>query len=206
MDGSSEEPGSARLGEVIETSTVRVLVESDHLHELPALGAVVSVSIPSGDPILAVVSFGETAGIDTTRRAIRRGSDEVRDGEVYRRHPELTQILRTTFEARPVAYWRRGAISQTLPPLPPPLHYSVRMVTDGELHALTDVPRYLSTLAAVQGDVPVDQLMVAHLRWVSDNRPDGPAWLEYAAKEVARIFKDDYDRLVPLLEALDPRV
>lgn len=198
---SSEPP---RLGEIIETSTVRFWVESDRLHELPPLGAVVAVAGRGGDHIFAVVSFGVTAGVDATRRAVRRGSDEVRDEEVYRRHPELEQILRTTFEAVPVAFKHDGHIFRIVPPLPPPLHYSVELPTGAELRDLTDDPHYLAQLNGYHGDVPVEQLIVAHLRAVYAQRGEDVDWLERAAREVARIYKQDYERLLPILEAIEP--
>ena len=204
MAASSNGRVPSRLGEVIETSTVRFWVESDRLHELPPLGSVVRVTLPNGDEVFAVVAFGQTSGIDETRRAIRRGSDEVRDDEVYRRHPELAQILRTTFEALPVAYRRGGVVRRTLPPLPPPLHYSVEEVGRDELTELTDDPRYLSLLAGIQSEVPADQLVAAHVREVYGARGGDVLWLEGAAREVARLFKDDFDRLVPILEAIEP--
>ncbi|MBX6341930.1 MAG: hypothetical protein IRY97_05685, partial [Thermomicrobiaceae bacterium] len=127
--------GRLRLGEVIETSTVRIWVESDRLHELPPLGAVVGTSSQRGHRIYAIVSYAQTAGIDETRRAIRRGSAEVRDEEVYRRHPELAHLLRSSFEAIPVAYRESAAagVRYLLPPLPPALHYTVETVDEGEL-------------------------------------------------------------------------
>lgn len=204
MVGSSNGAVRRRLGEVIETSTVRLWVESDRLHDLPPLGSLVQVANSAGDTIFAVVSFGQTAGIDATRRAIRRGSDEVRDEEVYRRHPELTQILRTTFEALPIAYRRDEVIRPMLPPLPPPLHYSVEAVAGAELRRVTDQPRYLALLLAAEAAVPVDQLVAAHLRQVYEARGEDRAWLEQAAREVARLLKHDYDRVLPILETVDP--
>jgi hypothetical protein len=195
-----------RLGEIIETSTDRIWVESDHLHELPALGSVVRVSTPAGDPIFAVVSFGQTGGIDATRRAIRRGSNEIRDQEVYRRHPELARILRTTFETVPVAYRHGSVIRHLLPPLPPPLHYSVAPVEQADLCAVTDDPRYLTILAQYQGSVSAEQLVAAHVRNVFEARArDGDDdWVERAAAEISRIYKRDYDQLLSILEAIDP--
>lgn len=204
MGASSDRTPGARLGEVIETSTVRLWVESDHLHELPPLGSVVRVASGGGDIVFAIVAFGQTGGIDATRRAIRRGSNELRDDAVYRRHPELAQILRTTFEVLPVAYRRGSVIRRMLPPLPPPLHYSVESVEQAELRHLTDDPRYLSLLVSAEAAVPVDQLLAAHLRQVYEQRGNDRDWLDLAAREIARLLKDDYDRVVPILEAVDP--
>ena len=204
MGASSNGRAPTRLGEVIETSTVRFWVESDRLNELPPLGSVVRVTLPSGDVVLAVVAFGQTTGIDETRRAIRRGSDAVRDDEVYRQHPELAQILRTTFEALPVAYRHGGLIRRMLPPLPPPLHYSVEAAELGELTELTDDPRYLTLLTSAQAEVPSEQLVAAHVREAYAARGQDAVWLDGVAREIARIFKGDYDRLVPILEAIEP--
>ncbi len=129
MAASSENVARGRIGEVIETSTVRVWAECDRLNCLPRLGSVVQVATFDGDAILAVVSYGETTGVDSTRRAVRRGSDEVRDEDVYRRHPELARVLRSTFEALPVALLRGGTLHYISPPIPPPLHYSVEEIS-----------------------------------------------------------------------------
>lgn len=193
-----------RVGEIIETSTARIWAQSDELHRLPPLGSLVRVTTQDGEPIFAVVSYGETGGIDTGRRAIRRGSSEVRDQEVYRQHPELIRILRTTFEAVPVAYRRGRIIRHLLPPLPPPLHYSVSEVEPGDLHAVTNDPRYLSILANYQGEIPAEQLIAAHVRVTFESRGRDVEWLENAAREVSRLFKRDYDQLLAILEAIDP--
>lgn len=183
---------------------MRLWVESDELHALPPLGTVVTADSGAGDLVFAVVSFGLTSGLDATRRAVRRGSDSVRDAEVYRQHPELEKILRTTFEAVPVAFKRGGRVFRIVPPLPPPLHYSVEKAAEADLCALTDDPRYLTQLCAYRGDVPVEQLIVAHLRAVFAQRGEDLDWLERAAREVARIYKQDYDKLMPILEAIEP--
>lgn len=204
MSASSDGVRPRRIGEVIETSTVSIWAESDRLHELPPLGSVVQVATRGEETIYAVVAFGQTTGIDATRRAVRRGSDELRDGDVYRRHPELSQILRTTFETIPVAYERAGRIYRLLPPVPPPLHFSVAEVSRERLRDLTDDPSYLSILAQHHGVVSADQLIAAHVRAVGELRTDDPGWTERAAQAVARLFKRDYDRLLPILEALEP--
>lgn len=204
MAVSSNGSGPKRVGEVIEASTARIWAQSDELHELPPLGSLVRVSTRAGDPIFAVVSFGETGGIDAGRRAIRRGSTEVRDQDVYLRHPELARILRTTFEAVPVAYRQRRIIRHLLPPIPPPLHYSVSDVEPDELDAVTNDPRYLSILAHYQGEIPAEQLIAAHVRVVYEARGRDDDWIERAASEISRVFKRDYDQLLSILEAIDP--
>ncbi len=91
-----------------------------------------------------------------------------------------------------------------LPPLPPALHYTVETVDEGELRALTDDPRYLALLVTHSGAVPAEQLIPAHVRAVYAARGFDLPWLERAAREISRLFKSDYDRLLPILEAIDP--
>ena len=76
---SSNRSGALRHGEVIETSTVGFLAESDRLHHLPQLGELVQARIDDDLTAYAVVSFGETSGIDPGRRAVRRGSPDSAD-------------------------------------------------------------------------------------------------------------------------------
>lgn len=194
-----------RIGEVIETSTAGFWAESIALHELPPLGALVTVTLPEGSTLYGVVAFGQTAGIDAGRRAVRRGTDEVFDGAIYERHPELTRILRTTFRAVTVGYvGTDGHPRHHLPPTPPPLHYSVARCDPHEVRAFTERPGYFSILAAADAEITAEQLLAAHIRCVYDDRGRDLAWLTGAGQQVARLLKRDYDRLLTVLEAIDP--
>ncbi len=204
MAASSDGAVTGRIGEVIETSTIRIWAECDQLNCLPRLGSVVRMATFDGDSILAVVSYGETTGVDSTRRAVRRGSDDVRDEDVYRRHPELTRVLRSTFEALPVAVLRGGSLYYISPPVPPPLHYSVEQTTPSMLRELTDRLDYLSTLARATGPVPAEQIIIAHVREAFAERGSDYDWLERAAADLGRIYARDYDLLLPILRAIDP--
>ena len=65
-------------------------------------------------------------------------------------------------------------------------------------------PEYLSSLLAYRGEVAAEQLVAAHLRWVDETLNDDHAWLGKACRTLARLMKRDYDRLVVLLESIDP--
>ena len=194
-----------RIGEVIETSTVGFWAESAALHDLPPLGALVAVGLPGGETLYGVVAFGQTAGIDAGRRAVRRGSETVFDGAIYEQHPELNRILRTTFRAVTVGYvGADGRPRHHLPPCPPPLHYSVSRCGGAAVPAFTETPRYFPILATGEGEVAPEQLLAAHIRCVYDDRGRDGAWLADAGRQVARLLKRDYDRLLTVLEAIDP--
>jgi hypothetical protein len=200
------DPSADRIGEIIETSTVGFVAECDELHRLPPLGSLVRVRGAHDEKLYAVVTYGETGSIDPGRRVVRRGSAELRDQAIYQQNPELRHVLRSIFTAAAIAYRREGRLWHLLPPLPPPLHYSVERVPITEVREVTDQTRYFAILAQYRGEVAADQLLAAHARHLYEMRGGDRDWLERAARELARIFKHEYDRLVPLLEALDPDV
>jgi len=198
---------ASRVGEVIATSTVEFTAQSHDLHSLPPLGSLVGVAAGRGAgaaEILAVVAYGETAGIDAGRRPVRRGSDEIYDEAIYHEHPELRHVLRTTFRARVVGYVEASRPRRFLPPTPPPLHFSVRPCPPPLVVVFTDDLLYLRALLAGDSVVNAEQLIAAHIRAVYRVRGDDDAWLAAAGREVARLLKDDYDRLLTVLQSIDP--
>jgi hypothetical protein len=189
---------------VIETNTLGYWAESDRLHALPALGQLVVVNGPEELNTYGVVTFGQTGGIDPSRRAVRRGGGEAEDEAIYRRHPELEHILRTTFRVAVVGFERAGRLRHTLPPLPAPLHYSVNTCAPDGVRRFCAQPRYFADLLAYKGELDPAQVIATHLRWVDELLDDQHVWLTDATRQVARLMKRDYDRLVVLLETVDP--
>lgn len=194
-----------RVGEVIETSTGGFWAESIALHQLPELGSLVEVRVPSGETVYGVVAYGQTAGVDSGRQAVLRGTAEVFDDGIYARHPELAMILRTTFRAVTVGYRDgNGRVRHYLAPCPPPLHYSVSRCAAADLLAFTARPRYFSLLLGAESEVPAEQVLAAHIRATYELLGEDQRWLAEASQQVARILKRDYDRLLTVLEAIDP--
>lgn len=199
-------PESAeRLGEVIETSTTGFTAESDELHRLPELGAIVRVGgLNEQQTYYGIVAFGETGGLDTSRRAVRRGNDSVSDEAIYTRHPELEYVLRTVFTVAVVGYRESNIRRHVLPPLPVPLHYSVRPCSRSEVREFTTDPKYFQSLLSYSGPITAEALTSAHLRWVDATIDDGHEWLREAVRRLARLMKRDYDRFVTIVQAADP--
>ncbi|HEX5164512.1 MAG TPA: hypothetical protein VFV93_03880, partial [Thermomicrobiales bacterium] len=205
MAALSESLATARLGEVIETNTTGFAAESDQLHRLPELGALVCVGgLEETRSYYGVVSFGETGGLDTSRKAVRRGGDHLQDEAIYDRHPELDMVLRTIFEVAVIGYGDGPGYRHTLPALPVPLHYSVHGCDRTTTAAFTANPRDLASLLSFHGEIMPEQLLAAHLRWVDRQLNDDQAWLADATRRLARLMKRDYDRLSMILEAVAP--
>jgi hypothetical protein len=195
---------ASRIGEIIETETAFFCGESFALHSPPALGRIVCVETEARPRIYGVVCYGTTASPDPGRRAVRRSTEDVYDDAIYREHPQLQLTLRTEFTARLVGYIEGGRVHQYLPPQPPPLHYSVHECAIGEVQRFTERLTYLRLLVGTTEIAP-EQLLAAHIRQVFGARGGDHAWLSLAAREVAGLFKNDYERLMTVLYGIEPR-
>lgn len=205
MDVSSERVVTgARIGEVIETSTTGYWAESDVLHALPPLGALVLSTLPGGRRNYGIVAFGQTGGLDPSRKAIKRGTADISDDAIYARHPELEHVLRTMFRVASVGYRDQSRVRHAIPPLPVPLHYSVYTCDVPDVREFVSTPRYFAALLRHQGDIASEDMLAAHLRWVDDILDDNHTWLADATRRVASLMKRDYDRLVVILDSIDP--
>lgn len=89
-------------------------------------------------------------------------------------------------------------------PLRPPLNLDpVYLVDDpAEVRAITDNLAYLRLILRAGSDVPVDQLLVAHIRSMVALRGDDQAWAIAAVQELINLLRSNYDVLIPTLEAL----
>jgi len=199
------------IGEIIETMSTGFIAESFELNKPPALGSIVVVRVPAETAmtpadmdLYAVVTYGRTAGLDPSRRAVRRSTDSVFDQAIYREYPELTHTLRTEFGATLVGFAVKGLVQQHLPPQPPPLHFSVQKTPVEEVRRFTDCLHYLRMLLVHKGELPPLQVLAANVRQVYQQRGHDRAWLDTAAREIASLLKNDHESLLTILYAIDP--
>jgi hypothetical protein len=74
----------------------------------------------------------------------------------------------------------------------------------GEVRAFTDRLTYLRLLLGTVEIAP-EQLLAAHIRQVYGARGDDDDWLSLAARKVAGLFKNDYERLMTVLYGIEPQ-
>ena len=133
-DGAPSGRGRAgdatRVGEIIAVSTTGFTAESYRLNDAPPFGALLRVAGPRSSVLTArsermgpaidcyyALCYGvETGSIEPGRHAVAWGRFEDDEDDIYRRQPQLQQVLRTTFQALLVGY-------EALTP-PPPLPLS----------------------------------------------------------------------------------
>ncbi len=192
-----------RIGEIIETGTTLFVAESFALNQPPPLGRLVYVQ--NGDiQIYGVVCFGTTTSPDPGRRAVRRSTVGVYDEAIYHEHPQLEHTLHTEFTVRLVGYSQNGIIYRYLPPTPPPLHFSVLDCHVNQVHVFTEQLTYLRLLLQAV-EIPPEQLIAAHIRQAYQARGHDDSWLTGAARLIAGLFKNDYDRLMTVLNGIVPQ-
>lgn len=193
----------APIGEIIETSTLHFVAESQELHRPPALGELVKVQTDGADYCYGVVTYGTTSSPDAGRRVVRRATGEVRDEAIYDQHPQLSRLLQTTFRAKLVGWCEHDRILQSIPPTPPPLHHTVYSCP-GDIGRFVERGfYYFRLLLDDSGEVPAEHILAAHVRYAYEKQERNEVWLQRAAREIASLLKNDHERLMSVLYALD---
>lgn len=205
-------PANGRIGEVISSSTTQFLSGSYELLAAPPLGALVRAQ--ARDPQISVYGLVydvRTGSREPGGRAVVRGrtytGQELYDAQIYAAHPDLAEVLQTEFAALTVGYCEADSIYQFLPAHPPPVHYSVYPCTaEEQIRFSARFDYFRSVLLATQ--IPSDAMLAAairsfaRVREAEQGRADG--YLLDAGRELARLLKDDYDRLSALLRQIQP--
>ena len=180
---------ASRLGEIVEASTTVWRAVAPRTFEAPAFGSFVKTSDGSRT-VYGVVSHVQHASIDPSRKAIPLGRSW---DELEREQPQVRELLTTEFDAICVAFAEeRDVIHAFLPPLPPRVHDFVEACTSDEIVELTEDRSFVRTLGA-SGLPVVGELIAAAIRAAAAHRPDQRAYLVSAGREVADLFRMDYE-------------
>lgn len=200
-----------RIGEVIEATTTQFTSGAYELLAAPPFGALVRAQArDEGGAVYGFVYEIRTGSKEPGGRAVVRGRTysgrELYDQEIYHEHPDLAEVLQTEFAAITVGYAAGGRSYYYLPPQPPPVHYSVYECVPAELMQFTSSNDFFRTILFAY-QIPGDELLSAAVRAAARARPDPQAEREYlvrAGREIARLLKDDYDRLTAILQRIKP--
>lgn len=191
---------SAKIAEVIEASTGEFAAECYELEAAPPLGSLVRV----GDSIViyGVVRQVATESIDPGRRPIARGREESDVEEVYRKHPQLARLLRTTFHAVVLGHRQGDKLRYYLPAHPARIHGFVYPCSQEELCQFTQSLYFLDVLVRASLDATADDVLAAFLRQAAGAHQDGHSFLVKAGKELALLLGGEPNRLNAILRRL----
>ncbi len=188
-DAQGLDSRASRLGEIVEASTTVWRAVAPRTFEAPAFGSFVKTSDGSRTTY-GVVSHVQHASIDPSRKAIPLGRSW---DELMREQPQVRELLTTEFDAICVAFAEESdTIRAFLPPLPPRVHDFVEACTGDETVELTEDRSFIRTLGA-SGLPVVGELIAAAIRAAAAHRADQRAFLVGAGREVADLFRMDYE-------------
>ncbi len=186
-----------RLGEVVETTTTGFWAQCYRLYEAPPLGALVRTGGPY--PAYAVAHHVSTQGIDASRRPVARGADEASEEAVYLSNPQLSQLLRTEFQAVVVGHSVEGDPRYHLPPSPPPIYAFVYACGPEEIRRFTSNVAFLRPLAT-SGITALEEVVAACLSLAAGAQPDSNGFLVEAGKQLMGILPGEFRRVEAILQ------
>ena len=194
----SMDPAATRLGEIVEASTTRLRAVAPRTFTSPAFGSFVKTS-DGRRTTYGVVAHVEHASIDPSRRAIPLGRSW---DELEREQPQVLELLTTEFEAICVAFADEGQeVCAYLPPIPPRVHDFVEACDATEIVELTEDLSFVRTLGA-SGLPIVGELIAAAIRSAAEYRKDRHAFLVRAGREVADLFRQDYEQASAIIRRI----
>lgn len=190
-----------KIGEVIEASSGEFIAECYELHNAPPLGSLVQTSDGTVN-IYGVICHTATESIEPGRRPIARGRDEVDSEEIYRKHPQLARLLRTTFNSLVVGHGEGDELRHYLPPQPARVHSFVYVCSKEEVERFTQFFDFLNILVVANLGSVQNEVIAAFLRQAAQAHQDQHRFLVQAGKELALLFRGEPNRLNAILRRL----
>jgi hypothetical protein len=188
------------IAEVIESSTTEFTAQTRELHNAPPFGYFIKVGSPM--TVIAMIYDISTGSSDLNRRPIAYGKTEE---ELRNEQPQIFELLRTEIKAKIVGYCnseRNSGMRQQLPPQPPRLHHFVYACIPNEIRDFTRNFDYLRTLAGIGGTLSDELLIAAVQQTCRAHQDTSRDTLVRVGKEMARLLRDDYDRLESILRRI----
>ncbi|TET74335.1 MAG: hypothetical protein E3J42_05405 [Dehalococcoidia bacterium] len=189
-----------KIGEVIEASTGEFVAECYELHTPPPLGSLVRTTDGQVE-IYGVVRNASTESIDPGRRPLARGREESEEENIYRQHPQLSRLLRTTFDTLVIGHGQGDELHHYLPPRPPRVHSFVYVCEGDEVRRFTRSLDFLAILLSARAG-SVDEVVSACLRQAAGAHDDERAFLVKAGKELAILLGGELNRLNAILRRI----
>ncbi len=189
-----------KIGEVIEASTGEFVAECYELHTPPPLGSLLRTTDGQVE-IYGVVRNASTESIDPGRRPLARGREESEEENIYRQHPQLSRLLRTTFDTLIIGHGQGDELHHYFSPRPPRVHSFVYLCEGDEVRRFTRSLDFLAILLNSKAG-SVDEVVSACLRQASRSHDDERAFLVRAGKELAVLLGGELNRLNAILRRI----
>jgi hypothetical protein len=190
-----------RVGEVIEASTTDFVAQCYELYQSPPLGSLVK-TVDAPLELYGIVYKATTTSLELGRRPIARGRDEESEEAIYRSSPQLTKLLRSEFGAVVVGHREVEKLFHYLPPRPARIHSFVYLCPADEVREFSQSFDFFSLLLGTHMPVPVEELVSATLRQMSQVHENREGFLVAAGKELAVLLSGEFNRLKAILQKI----
>jgi hypothetical protein len=191
-----------KAGEIVAVSTTTFTAQSYELNQSPAFGSLLRVPSAREMTYYALCYGSETGSIEPGRHAVAWGRGEDDEEDIYRRQPQLGQVLRTTFDALLVGYASGERTVQRVPAMPPHLHALVYEAGSEETAAFNGDLAYLRFV--LRTPLPnADDFIAAAIMHAYQAGHRDRAFLVAAGRTVARLLEPEHERVMNILELLD---
>ncbi|MEK7354697.1 MAG: hypothetical protein AABZ77_09355, partial [Chloroflexota bacterium] len=173
------------------------------LYQSPPLGSLVKTTDEEVE-LYGIVYHAVTTSIEPGRRPIARGKDEASEAAIYSSSPQLLKLLRTEFSALVVGHRQGDRLFYYLPAKPARIHSFVYQCQPEEVKEFSRSFDFLRILLNAQLAVPVEEIVAASLRRMSQGAEDPHAFLVAAGKELAVLLGGEFNRLKAILGRIKP--
>jgi len=167
--------------------------------EAPALGALVRAPLGAQASVYGLITDIHIDDDGLVRQLVTAG--EVREKVIQ--DSRVNRIVPVEMSVLAVGYEQGGKVSHLLPPRPPLSLDVIYLCTQAELVKFTGAGKfgYFRHILQAQ-DIPIGEVLAAHIQQASAAHKDGGAWIERATQELITLLRDDYPTLMSVLSAL----
>jgi hypothetical protein len=194
---------NVEIGRVLRASTAGFAIGSRvNQLSLPSFGSLVKAQpVEEREAIYGLIYDIHIDDDPLVRRLVL--ADEPRQSVIE--DQRSNRLLPIEMSVLSVGYRQNRQIAHGLPPRPPLNLDPVFLVQEqDEVCQFTDKPGYLRMILrnVGVGQVPVDQLLVAHINHCYEQRGQDKAWAMRTIEELIELLRSNYDLLIPTLEAI----
>ena len=187
------------IGEVTESSAFNLTIQCHQLYNSPAIGSLIKCGTET--IVYSIISDIKTQSLDTTRTTIALAQNAVSVEDVYQENPQLQNLLSTSLNTIIVGYQQNTSITHEIPSIPPKIHDLTYTCTPNETLSFSQNFGFLRILRS-SNNAHIDDVIVSFIRSTLINVTNPSQLLLTAGQELARLLKDDTQRLTQLLERI----
>jgi hypothetical protein len=194
---------NVEIGRVLRASTAGFAIGSRVSQlSLPSFGSLVKAQpVEERESIYGLIYDMHIDDDPLVRRLVL--ADEPRQSVIE--DQRSNRLLPIEMSVLAVGYRQNDALIHGLPPRPPLNLDPVFLCQEQEeVCQFTEKPGYLRMILRTvnAGQVPVDQLLVAHIQQCYEQRGRDMSWAMRTIEELIELLRSNYDLLIPTLEAI----